>query len=381
MGQGVGIALSDVLTYLNTARKLLSSELTREQITSSPILPINRTYKIRVDRTMPFELIGHLILPFCGLWEANVQFDYSDYDATLSLLGGECNADAYIIWLDWRIYNQSMTKEEAVQWLIGRIQQLREATDAPIWVNNWPESLEPGNTMFSLRIGERGKVRRFNEYLAEHLEPIIACELMDLAGMAYEATGTVYDRRNDEISSYPFSDSMTIKLAQHVGTHLLPASFLPRLKAIALDLDDTIYSGVLAEDGWDKVRLTEGHFELQKLLLRLKHSGIMIAICSRNEEQDVKALFEGRADFPLQWSDFAMVYANWKSKSDNVQQLAQQLNIDPATIVFVDDNPVELLQDGRGYAYGIAPTCRTRWSGNYDQIKSLSRILSNTFRS
>ena len=51
-----------------------------------------------------------------------------------------------------------------------------------------------------------------------------------------------------------------------------------------------LYRGILAEDGWNRLNLSEGHFELQKLLLRLKHSGILLAICSRNEEQDVKAL-------------------------------------------------------------------------------------------
>ncbi|MEX1028429.1 MAG: HAD-IIIC family phosphatase [Paenibacillaceae bacterium] len=336
--------MSNVLTHLNSVHRLLSSLPTREQITSSTTRSINRMYKIRVDRTMPFELIGNLMPPFCGLWEADVQFDYSDYDASLSRLGGDHQADAYIIWLDWRIYRQSMAMEDAVHWLVGRIQQLREATTAPIWVNNWPESLEPGDTLFGLRVNVRGKIRRFNEYLSEHIEPMVGCELLDLAGIAYDEIGVIYDRRNDEISSYPFSDSITIRLARHLGTQLLPASFLPRIKAIVLDLDDTIYRGILAEDGWKSLNLTKGHYELQKLLLRLKHSGIMLTICSRNEEQDVKVLFERRDDFPLQWSDFALICANWQSKADNVRQLTQQLNIDSAAILFIDDNPVELLK-------------------------------------
>ncbi|MEX2415490.1 MAG: HAD-IIIC family phosphatase [Paenibacillaceae bacterium] len=336
--------MSDVLTYLSTADTLLSSLPTREQMTRSPIHSVIRTHKVRVDRTMPFELIGNLLPPFCGLWEAGVQFDYSDYDATLSQLGGDYQADVYIIWLDWRIYHQSMAMDEAVHWLMGRIRQLRDVTAATIWVNNWPESLDLGDTLFGLRVGERGRIRRFNECLSEYIEPMTGCEMLDLAGIAYEATGIVYDRRNDEISSYPFSDSMTIRIAQHLGAQLLPATFLPRLKAIALDLDDTLYSGVLGEDGWDRVNLTEGHYELQKLLLKLKHSGMILTICSRNEEQDVKSLFEGREDFPLQWTDFAVICANWQSKADNLQQLTQQLNIDPAAFLFIDDNPVELLK-------------------------------------
>ena len=63
---------------------------------------------------MPFEFIANLIAPFCQLWEAVVQFDYSDYDTTLSGLAGDHQADVYIIWLDWRMYQQSMTPDATV---------------------------------------------------------------------------------------------------------------------------------------------------------------------------------------------------------------------------------------------------------------------------
>ncbi len=336
--------MSDVLTDLSRQDTLLGSHPTREQITRTTFHTVKQTYRLRVDRTMPFEYIARLIPPFCGLWQAHVQVDYSDYDAALPQLGGDQQADVYMIWLDWRIHLRSMAMDEAVQWVMGRIQQLRERTNATIWVNNWPESLEFGDHVFALRVSERGRIRRFNEDLAVSINSVAGCELLDLAGLAYEESEAVYDRRNDEISSYPFSDPITIKLAQHLGTQLLPATFRPRLKAIALDLDDTLYSGILGEDGRDSVNVTDGHYELQKLLLRLKHSGIILTICSRNEEQDVKDLFESRDDFPLQWTDFAAISANWLPKSDNVQQLAQQLNIDPATFLFIDDNPIELMK-------------------------------------
>src|SRR5690606_2755283 len=100
----------------------------------------------------------------------------------------------------------------------------------------------------------------------------------------------------------------------------------------------------LGEDGSARVQLSEGHMALQKLLLKLKRSGILLTICSRNEEDDVRALFAERIDFPLRLSDFAAVRANWLPKSDNLLDLAKQLNIDPSAFLFVDDNPSELLQ-------------------------------------
>jgi FkbH-like protein len=237
-----------------------------------------------------------------------------------------------------------MGMEAAAHWLIERIRLLRGVTEATIWVNNWPEFLELGDLLFGPRVSERGRVRSFNQYLENNIESIVGCELLDLAGIAYEEKGMVYDRRNDDSSSYPFSDSMTIRVARYLGAQLLPAVFLPRIKAIALDLDDTLYSGVLGEDGWNGVNLDEGHYELQRLLLKLKNSGIMLTICSRNEEQDVKTLFKEREDFILTWSDFTAASVNWQSKADNLLLLAQQLNIDPSAFLMIDDNPVELLE-------------------------------------
>lgn len=333
-----------VLTYLDRIDALLCSLPTRAQIMGDPKLDTERTIKIRVDRTMPFEYIAKMIPSFCGLWRTHADFDYSDYDTALTDLGGDLQADVYLIWLDWRIYSKMMSPQQAVNWLTERIQQLRGQTDKPIWVNNCLESQGDGDMLFSLRAGNRGWIRQLNSGLSELIQHNSRCELIDLVGLAYEGSESFYDHRNDEISNYPLSDQATIKIARHLGVHLLPAAFGPRLKAIALDLDDTLYNGVLGEAGVEGVTLTEGHYRLQKLLLRLKESGILLTVCSRNEELDVEALFNGREDFPLKMDDFAAVSANWQPKADNLLKLAKQLNINSSSFLFVDDNPAELLK-------------------------------------
>ena len=338
--------MNDVLTYLDTADQLLGSSPTRQRIAASPKLPVRRTVKIRVDRTIPFEFIGKLMPAFCGLWGGDVRFDYSDYDSALSLLGGDGQADVYLLWLDWRIYRKTMSPIEAADWLMERITHIRGRTNKTILVNNWPDSMERGDGLFGFRITatDNGWIRRLNEHIANRIESAAGCELFDLAGLARELEAPFYDDRNEGISSYPFSDQATIMMARHLGVHLLPAIATPRLKAIALDLDDTLYGGVLGEEGSEGVILSEGHCALQKLLLKLKRSGILLTICSRNEEEDVKALFESRDDFPLKWSDFAAVCANWKPKAENVERLAGLINVDPSAFLFVDDNSAELLR-------------------------------------
>jgi len=338
--------MSDVLTYLDTADRLLGSFPTRQSIAGSPKLPIRRTVKIRVDRTIPFEFIGKWIPTFCELWGAEVRFDYSDYDSALSGIGGDGQADVYFIWLDWRIYRKSMSPIEAADWLMERIAHLRGKTNHTIWVNNWPDAMDIGDQLFDFRIvaTERGWMRKLNAHLADRIENAAGCGLVDLAGLAQEIEGSFFDDRNEAISNYPFSDQATIHMARHLGVHLLPAVVMPRLKAIALDLDDTLYRGVLGEEGSGGVQLSEGHYALQKLLLKLKQSGILLSICSRNEEEDVKELFESRDDFLLKWTDFAAVCANWQPKADNFKQLVRIINIDPSAFLFLDDNSVELMK-------------------------------------
>lgn len=336
--------MNHVLTRLDLADSLLCSLPSRSRIAGSPKLPSIRTFRIRVDRTMPFEFVANLMSPFCGLWEADVCFDYSDYDSALSGIGGEAQADVYIIWLDWRIYARSMSAQEAAQWLNERIVKLRMVTDKPIWINNWPESLEDADRVLSFRASDRGWFRKLNSFLLGAVEKNTGCVLIDLAQLAHEGTESFYDYRNEEISNYPFSNQATTIVSRHLGVQLLPASLVPRLKAIALDLDDTLYHGVLGEEGAERVTLTEGHHRLQRLLLQLKQSGIMLTLCSRNEEEDVKALFDARTDFPLRWDDFAAVRANWQTKAENLNRLSQILNIDPSAFLFVDDNPAELVK-------------------------------------
>lgn len=336
--------MNHVLAYLDMADSLLCSIPTRARITGSPKLASRQIFQIRVDRTMPFEFIANIMPPFCRLWETEVHFDYSDYDAALTGVGGDLKADVFMIWIDWRIYLKSMTAQEAVHWLHERITKLRAATKKPIWVNNWPELLGGDDILFSFSASDKGWIRKLNSLISELIEQNTGCVLIDLASLVQEGSNPFYDYRNEEISNYPFSNEATIIISRHLSVHLLPATFSPRLKAIALDLDDTLYNGVLGEEGVEGVALTEGHHHLQRLLLRLKQSGILLTLCSRNEEQDVKALFDKRDDFPLKWDDFAAVCANWQSKTDNLDQLAQTLNIDSSSFLFVDDNPAELIK-------------------------------------
>ena len=99
-----------------------------------------------------------------------------------------------------------------------------------------------------------------------------------------------------------------------MGCHWIPTIFKTPIKALILDLDNTLYNGVLGEDGIDGIELTNHHLELQKYIKTLKKNGILLSICSKNIEEDVYKMFKKRTDFPLKYSDFVANQINWEAK-------------------------------------------------------------------
>ncbi len=118
-------------------------------------------------------------------------------------------------------------------------------------------------------------------------------------------------------------------------------------KCLVLDLDNTLWGGVLGDDGLDGIVLGEGsaageaHLGLQRYAKLLRDRGIVLAICSRNDPEIAEAAFREHPEMVLARSDIAAFVANWEDKTDNLRAIARQLNIGLDSLVFVDDNPAE----------------------------------------
>ena len=118
-------------------------------------------------------------------------------------------------------------------------------------------------------------------------------------------------------------------------------------KCLVLDLDNTLWAGVVGDDGIDGIVLGEGsaageaHLSLQRYAKQLKERGIILAVCSKNDLATAEAVFHEHPDMLLRRSDIAAFIANWDDKAENLRVIAKQLNIGLDSLVFVDDNPVE----------------------------------------
>jgi len=117
-------------------------------------------------------------------------------------------------------------------------------------------------------------------------------------------------------------------------------------KCVAVDLDNTLWGGVIGEDGMAGIRLNAeypgaAYQALQRALLDLKRRGILLAICSKNNPADAEEALAGHPGMLLKLADFSAVRINWNSKAENLRQISAELNIGLDSVAFLDDNPVE----------------------------------------
>ena len=119
-------------------------------------------------------------------------------------------------------------------------------------------------------------------------------------------------------------------------------------KVLVLDLDNTLWGGVVADDGLEGIELGdtsprgEAFKAFQKYIRSLKQRGTLLAVCSKNDHAKAAAAFEKHPEMVLRLEDFVSFKANWEPKSDNLRQMATELNLGLDSFVFVDDNPAEI---------------------------------------
>lgn len=117
-------------------------------------------------------------------------------------------------------------------------------------------------------------------------------------------------------------------------------------KCLIVDLDNTMWGGVIGDDGMENIQLGslgigKAFTEFQYWMKKLKNRGVIIAVCSKNTESVAKEPFENHPDMVLHLDDIAVFLANWDNKADNIRQIQSILNIGFDSMVFLDDNPFE----------------------------------------
>jgi FkbH-like protein len=284
-----------------------------------------RTFRLKVIRNQPFEFVGSVLQAFLAYAGWQAQTSYSDYDDSLSLPAGP-DADVVLVWLDFERFQ--IPADELAGWIDGRLASLRNSTAAPVLISDWPAESE-------VSTGFNTALRRF----ADRLPGIYVADQAAIA----RALGDGYvDRRTARVAGTSLSDAACLETARQLGLGWLPAVLEPGIKAVAVDFDGTLYSGVLGEDGPGGLTVTPAHEQLHRQLLALRDRGIFLTGVTRNEPTDLDRLFTERPDLALHREHFSSLVASWDAKADSLLRVAQELRLNPDAFLLIDDNAGEL---------------------------------------
>lgn len=219
---------------------------------------------------------------------------------------------------------------------------------AVIIQNNMDLSYETG--LGSLDAAEHYGLTRFIESLnRDFADYAVSHEnffLHDLHGLAARI-GLL--KWHDRFQYYAYKLAMNYDVIPEVSLGLakIIKGFLGKnKKCLVLDLDNTLWGGIIGDDGMEHIEIghetptAEAYTAFQEYVLKLKERGVILAVCSKNEEDIAKSGFN-HPDSVLHVEDFVSFHANWKPKNINLRIIAEEINIGTDSLVFIDDNPAE----------------------------------------
>jgi FkbH-like protein len=154
-----------------------------------------------------------------------------------------------------------------------------------------------------------------------------------------------HDEKKWLVARMPIAADHLVYLAREWLRFLVPLSG-KTAKVLVADLDNTLWGGVIGEDGMTGISLGSeypgaAYQSLQRAMLDLARRGVVLAVCSKNNPEDVMEVLEHHPGMLLRPKDFAAMHINWSDKTQNLREIASELNVGIDTLAFIDDNPLE----------------------------------------
>jgi FkbH-like protein len=244
--------------------------------------------------------------------------------------------------------SETVQVEEVIGEIEGLIDAFRVRSSAPLLVQNL---LPPSYPIFgvgdaNLPFGQRQQVRRINARLAEICRERPGVYVVDYEGLvARHGALAWHDERLRFFAQLPIDKRMFLPLAREYAkiVNILQGG---AKKCVVLDLDNTLWGGIVGEDGVDGIKLDtvypgSAYKGFQQALRALGERGVLLAVASKNNPADVDEVFDKHPHMVLTKGDFAALQIGWHPKSQMVETIADELAIGLEHIVLIDDNPVE----------------------------------------
>ncbi|MCG3178509.1 MAG: hypothetical protein BIFFINMI_00837 [Phycisphaerae bacterium] len=208
--------------------------------------------------------------------------------------------------------------------------------------------------------GRRRVLAEANRLLLADLPPYVS--FIDPGEVALQFAGPFHNAVEWHTArQYPASAALPL-LADHVAAHCQAVLGLTA-KVLVMDLDNTMWEGIIGEDGLGGIKIGppspqgEGRLELQRYAKELQGRGILLAVCSKNSLANAESPFRSHDSMLLKLEDFVAFAANWQDKASNLRAMAEELSLGLDSFVFLDDSPIERAWVRRELPQVIVPEC------------------------
>jgi FkbH-like protein len=230
----------------------------------------------------------------------------------------------------------------------GCMRALRERVSAALIVHNLEQPVRPSSGVRDAQsaTSQSEVIRQINRELGRHAAESRGIYILDYDALeARHGRLSWLDDRKYLAARLPISGENLIHLSREWLRFLVPLSG-KIAKALVVDLDNTLWGGIVGEDGFAGIKLGSeypgaAYQALQRVMLELVRRGILLAICSKNNPEDAMEVLEKHPGMLLRPKHFASVRISWSDKVQGLQEIAAELNIGIDSLAFLDDNPVE----------------------------------------
>lgn len=314
----------------------------------TPVLPVN------ICASFTIEPLQEYLEYWNNEMELNIQLNFAPYNQVFqqllnpnSLLNKNGGINVLFIRVeDWLRDQTHQLPAEQMDFINGTYQELIEAigharriTVKPFLIGIFPLSFP-----HSLETEAAIHIKETNHKLESAIKKIDWFHLLDFNEIAslYDV-GEMYDSKSDEIGHMPFTQEYYAVLSTFLARKI-SAYKGPSYKVLALDCDNTLWKGVCGEVGALHVTIDDNYTYLQEFLLKKYNEGFLLALCSKNNEDDVWEVFDRHPKMKIKREHIAAHRINWQSKSDNLVGISKELNLGLDSFIFLDDSEFEVEQ-------------------------------------
>ncbi len=238
--------------------------------------------------------------------------------------------------------------DDAISLIAGALRSFRAESGVPVFIGLITDVPEPYavDPTGGIADGYAGAIGKVNQGIRSLATELADCYLLDVPDWL-AVPGSGWFDRPGYLARMTFISSLGLPSLARGMARALASLYRPRRKVLALDLDNSLWGGVVGEEGISGIAVSAdqwpgaAYVDFQRKIKQLKASGVLLAINSKNNEEDAREVFDTRSEMPLKWSDFSAYRINWENKAANLLSMAEELELGLDSFVFADDSPVE----------------------------------------